>query len=474
LSISALQVEEKESAMTTAEQSDGGGAAGAAVSSPSPPAAAPQRGSKSVVQTIGSKLIIQALSALTGILTARTLMPEGRGQLAAITLWSLFLAGTTTLGVPAAMVYFIRSRPDLRRTLLSTGLLLALGTGAIALLIGVLGLPHWMHQYPAWIILYAQIFMVLAPLCSLSFVQRAILESNGNFSASNLSQILNPLITIVCLFSLFAVHRLTVLSAAISYCIAIIPVVALLAVKLRPYLAEATRPSVSAAKLLLSYGVRSYGIDLIGQLALQVDQVLVISLLTPSAMGTYSVMISLSRMFNIFQNSVTSVLFPKAAGNSTEKVLEMTGRAARVSMCITGVATASVAVFGPWLIKVFYGKDYTSASTCLRILLLEVTISGLVLVQSQAFMALGRPGVNTILQGIGLSTSVPLMLVLIPRLGLTGAALSLLASTVVRLALVCGSFIVVLKTHVPDLRPRVADFEMLFRMVGRKQQKAGA
>jgi len=464
-----------EHAMTTAEQSDGGTAAALAAPAVSIPAApAPQRGSKSVVQTIGSKLIIQGLTAVTGILTARTLLPEGRGQLAAITLWSLFLAGTTTLGVPAAMVYFIRSRPDLRRSLLSTGILLALGTGAIASLIGVLGLPHWMHQYPAWIIFYARIFMVVAPLCSLSFVQRAILESNGNFSASNLSQVINPLITIACLFTLFAAHRLTVLTAALSYCVAIIPVVTLLGIRLRPYMVEAARPSISAAKLLLGYGVRSYGIDLIGQLALQVDQVLVISLLTPSLMGTYSVMISLSRMFNVFQTSVTSVLFPKAAGNSVEKVLDMTGRAARVSMCITGLATASVAVVGPWLIKVFYGKDYTSASTCLRILLLEVTISGLVLVQSQAFMALGRPGINTILQGIGLSTSVPLMLLLIPKLGLTGAALSLLASTVVRLLLVCGSFIVVLKTPVPDLRPRQADFEMFFRMVSPKRQKAGA
>ena len=460
--------------MTTAEQA-GSGVATAPVATPTAEAAipaAPQRGSKSVMMTIGSKFVIQVLSALTGILTARTLLPEGRGQLAAITLWSLLLAGMTTFGVPAAMVYFIRSRPDLRRILLSTGILLSLCTGTIGLLIGIIGLPHWMHQYPHWIIFYAQIFMVVAPLCSLSFVQRSILEANGNFSASNMSQVFNPLITIVCLFTLFAMHRLTVLSAAVSYCIAIIPVVILLTVKLRPYLAEASRPSLSAAKLLLSYGVRSYGSDLIGQLALQVDQVLVISLLTPSLMGTYSVMISLSRMFNIFQSSVSSVLFPKASGSSAEKVLEMTGRAARVSLCITFLATASVAVIGPWLIKVFYGKDYTNASTCLRILLLEVTVSGLVSVLSQAFMALGRPGINTILQGIGLSTSVPLMLLLIPRVGLTGAALSLLASTCVRLALVCGSFVVVLKTQIPDLRPRTTDFEILFRMLGQNRRKA--
>ena len=459
--------------MTTAEQPESG-VATAEVNIPAGVATvAPQRGSKSIVQTMGAKLTTQVLSALTGILTARTLMPEGRGQLAAITLWSLFFAGMTTLGVPNAMIYFIRSRPDLRRTLLSTGLVMALMTGLVGGIIGVVGLPHWMHQYPAWIILSAQVFMVLTPLCSISFAQRAILEANGNFSASNLSQILSPLITVFCLFSLFALHRLTVLSAAVSYCVAIIPVVILLGVRLRPYLVEATRPSVSAAKLLLGYGLRSYGIDLIGQLSLQVDQVLVISLLTPSLMGTYSVMISLSRMFNIFPGSVVTVLFPKAAGNSVDKVLEMTGRAARVSVCITALATATIALIGPWLIKVFYGKDYTKASTCLRILLVEVTIGSLVSVLSQAFLALGRPGINTVLHGVGLSTSVPLMLVLIPKFGLSGAALSLMISTMVRLALVCGSFLVVLKVPVPDLRLKSADFEMLFRVVGSRRQKAG-
>ncbi len=455
--------------MITAEQPESGvRVAAVAVAAPS------QRGSKSVVQTMGARLTTQALSALTGILTARTLMPEGRGQLAAITLWSLFFAGLTTVGVPNAMVYFLRSRPDMRNSLVSTGLLMALITGIVGGIIGVVGLPHWMHQYPAWIIHSAQIFMVLTPLCSISFVQRSILEANGNFSASNLSQILSPLITVFCLFSLFAVHRLNVLSASVSYCVAIIPVVILLGRRLKPYLVHVTRPSMAAAKLLLSYGVRSYGIDLIGQLAVQVDQVLVISLLTPSFMGTYSVMISLSRMFSIFPSSVITVLFPKAAGGSTDKVLEMTGRAARVTLCLTAVATAIIGAIGPWLIKVFYGKDYTNASTCLRVLLLEVTVSSLVSVLSQAFLALGRPGINTVLHGVGLSTSVPLMLVLIPKLGLTGAALSLLISTIVRLGLVCGSFLLVLKTPIPDLRPRPADFEMLFSMLRPKRLRAGA
>jgi len=88
-------------------------------------------------------------------------------------------------------------------------------------------------------------------------------------------------------------------------------------------------------------------------------------------------------------------------------------------------------------------------------------------VLSQAFMALGRPGVITTLQAIGLSLTIPLMLILIPRLGLTGAALALLISTCARLTFVLASFPVMLKLPVPDLLVRREDIAKISQQVGR-------
>lgn len=436
---------------------------------PLPSLPKPQRGSKAVVETIVAKLLMQALNAVTGILTARALLPTGRGQLAAMTLWSMFIAGMTTLGVPLAMVYAIRRWPEMRGSLMTTGLLMVTVLGTLAGLVGAIFLPHWMHQYPEWVVRDAQFLMVITPLCSISFAERSILEAHSTFTALNLTQVFQPAVTIVGLFALFFLHKLTVLSAAIAYAVAIVPVVVYLGFEIRPLLSAAAKPTVAAAKLLLGYGIRAYGSDLLGTLAFQVDQILVITNLTPADMGSYVVMLSLSRMFNIFQNSVSTVLFPKTAGESPEKVLEMVGRAARVSVCITGAATASVAIVGPTLMRIFYGKDYTTAIGCLRLLLVEVTVSGLTQVLSQAFFSLGRPGINTILQGIGLSLSVPLMVVLIPRYGLDGAAASLLVSTIARLVLVCFSFPRFLHVKLPSLRPRIADFEMLLRSIRRRK-----
>jgi O-antigen/teichoic acid export membrane protein len=385
-----------------------------------------------------------------------------------MTLWSLFLASLTTLGVPSSLIYFIRSRPERSGDLVATGIVMSGLIGIVSGVVGVLCMPYWLHQYPAWVTRDAQWLMILTPICSLTIAGRAILEAKAQFSSSNFAQIVNPLITLALLLALLLTHRLTVLSAAFAYCFSIFPVAAVLIKQLSPFIDRRIGPTQSAAKMLLHYGVRSCGIDILGTLSAQVDQVLVVSLLTPAFMGLYVVMLSLSRIASVFQNSVTAVLFPKATGEPKERILQLTGQSARVTLVITACATCMIGLVGPFLLRVFYGKDYTSAITCLRILLVEVTLSGLVFILAQAFMALNRPGTVSILQAIGLALSVPLMLLLIPKFGITGAALSLLLSTTARLCFILIGFRVYLKVPVPDLLIKREDFHVLLRRLKRR------
>jgi O-antigen/teichoic acid export membrane protein len=76
-------------------------------------------------------------------------------------------------------------------------------------------------------------------------------------------------------------------------------------------------------------------------------------------------------------------------------------------------------------------------------------------------MALGRPGIVTILQAIGLSLSVPMMLLLIPRYGIYGAAVSLLTSTVARLLFIYTGFRIFLKVSPPRVLPDTQDVKLL-------------
>ena len=195
-----------------------------------------------------------------------------------------------------------------------------------------------------------------------------------------------------------------------------------------------------SARQLFAYGIRSYGIDLCGTMALYVDQALVVRLLEPGLMGTYVVALSLSRMLNAFHTSVVMVLFPKAVSCLPEEVAGMTSRAMRMSTMLATFAGIGIVALGPQVLSLLYGREYRGANVVLRILVVEVVLSGATLVLSQAFMALGRPGIITALQVTGLALTVPLMFLLIPRFGIAGAGIALLCSTIARLIFVLASF----------------------------------
>lgn len=420
-------------------------------------------GIKTVGQTVVARTTIQVLNVITGIITARLLLPAGRGELAAMILWSSFVAGLTTFGLPSAIIYQMRNRPQQIGDLLVTALGMAFVLSCLAGGGGILWMPYWLHQYPHWVIRAAQWFLLITPLCSLSLVLRGALEANGAFSISNLAQVLNPAVTLVLLVLFWAAHRLDPFTAGCAYIFAAFPVFGLLAWHARKLVAGKARASLITCRLLLSYGIRSYGIDLLGTLALQVDQVIVVRYLTASDLGIYVVLLSLSRVLNIFQASVVTVLFPKAAGHPAETAIALTVRAARVTTLITGSGAAVIGLVGPQLLRLFYGAEYVRSIGSLRLLLAEATLSGCVYILSQAFMALGRPGIITFRQVAGLALSVPMMIVLIPRWGIAGAALALLISTCARLVFILVSFRTVLKAGLPNLLPQREDLEILLR-----------
>jgi O-antigen/teichoic acid export membrane protein len=188
------------------------------------------------------------------------------------------------------------------------------------------------------------------------------------------------------------------------------------------------------------YGVRSYGIDLCGTMSFYVDQVMVVHLLQSGTMGAYVVALSLSRMLNAFHAAVVMVLFPKMISKSAETIHSLTGRAVRITTFMTGCAGLVVALLGPQLMTLLYGPAYRGATGIVRILIVEVILSGVVQVLSQAFMALGRPGTVTLFQVSGLLLTVPVLIVLVPRYGIHGAAVALLISTTIRLVAVMTLF----------------------------------
>ena len=150
----------------------------------------------------------------------------------------------------------------------------------------------------------------------------------------------------------------------------------------------------------------------------------------------------------------------------------MTSRAMRMSTMFTTFGGICVISVGPQMLSLLYGKEYRGANAVLRILVVQIILAGATAVLSQTFMAVGRPGIVTAVQVIGLLLTVPLMLVFIPRLGIVGAGLSLLLSTIARFLFILISFPVFLKMRVPQLLPTWQDCKLLSELLLKQIKRA--
>jgi O-antigen/teichoic acid export membrane protein len=207
----------------------------------------------------------------------------------------------------------------------------------------------------------------------------------------------------------------------------------------------------AAARELASYSVRAYGGELLLGVANQVDKVIVVAIFAPAVMGIYIVALSLSRLVTMFPSAVVTVLFPKASGRSESDVMRITSQAAGATAVAVGLMAVVLMVFGPELLVLLYGSEFGRAALAFRVLVAEAALASLVQVLAQAFMALNRPGLITWQYGSGMVVAVPLLLVLAPLWGATGAAVALLLATVVRLACTYWCFVGVMKVGAPRM-----------------------
>lgn len=103
--------------------------------------------SSAAVKTMIFSMLILVVNMLTGVLTARFLGPTGRGEQTAMVNWSQFLAFCMSFGVPSALIYNAKRKPEETGKLYGLALLLATMFGGLATLVGVFLIPYWLRSF---------------------------------------------------------------------------------------------------------------------------------------------------------------------------------------------------------------------------------------------------------------------------------------------------------------------------------------
>ncbi len=431
-------------------------------------------GSAAVVQTILSRILLLGINLINGVYTARHFGPGGRGVQTALGMWPNLLCFVCTLGIPFALRYHARKHQSDQNSLASAALVLSGVLGIIAMLLGIALMPFMMKQYGATNIHLAQGLMLFAPIAMVTLILTSMLEVRFDFTFANFTRYAPPFVTFAGLVTLSTVHRLTPFNATLAYLVPGVFTSLAMAVYLFGKFAFTLADFKRSTRRLVGYGVKIYGSDVLGTFGQQIDQFLVVGLLAAADLGVYTIALQASRVLNIFQTSLGTVLLPKIAGLPTHQVVTMVTRVARLTTALTAISGVALIVVMPFLLPGVYGHDFHKAVSISQILVIESVLASATGVLIQTFTATNRPGMATILQMVGLSFAVPLMLLLIPRLGLLGAALALLTSTAARLFIAVACYPLLLKVPAPKLIVTPADVRYLLMALRRRSETASA
>jgi len=374
---------------------------------------------------LSANIVLHGVSLPTAVLMARVLGPELIGQYGAMLIWSGFWTAVGSLSIGSAAAYFAAGmkRSELQElvagTLLTTVLLSALLYG-----VGYTLAPLIFDHYGGRVTVQARLFVLFVPLNLVSLGIMNIVVGRLKVTHFNLLRLIAPVATLVGVVAAFGFAHRT-LDAAIEVFLlanALQLAVALAYAGHQGWLAfRISRPLLRA---MLAFGGKAH-LGLIGRtLNIYLDQLLISLLLPARALGLYAKAVSAASVLTVASGTVGYLAQPEIRTAEGPARGAVAARLIKLNLMLTLPATIGLLALMPQAILLVYGPAFTDAVLAARILCVAAFIEGLSQTCSGALLGYGRPIVTTVVQVLSLPLSIVLLLVLVPLIGIEGAAVT--------------------------------------------------
>jgi antigen flippase len=413
--------------------------------------------------SVGTQGLVLAANLASGIVTARLLGAEGRGEYAAVSVWPQFLAMVAMAGFSSAIVFRMRTFPERAGAIAGAALLAGGTTATLATIAGVLLMPVWLAQYSPDVVLFAQLCLASVWVNVAHMVIKQCLSGVASYARSNLASVLPHLLYLPALLLLIPLGAMTargaVLALLISGACAVLALLPMFMRCVRPQ-REGTREQLPQ---LLHYSSRSWLGELVSTFGTYADRLVLIPLLPAPQLGLYAVAFSFSRLVQVVQPAVATVFFSQLSGRTAEESKRLHDPALRLLITVMLPGVVLLCLAGELLLVTVFGAEFADASYVFRVLVIEAAIGVLSHLTVQLFLSCNRPGFVSMLQGAMLALSVVLLVLLVPAYGAMGAAAALAIAAGVRWFALLAAIRFALKLPLPRLLLTYEDLQFLMR-----------
>lgn len=173
------------------------------------------------------------------------------------------------------------------------------------------------------------------------------------------------------------------------------------------------------------YSLPSYAGNLVQFANYRLDVFLVAYFVGVRDVALYGVAVSIAQLLWLPSNAMQSVLFPRlSAMSEAHQKAEDAARIMRLMLLLTLIMAMVLAIIAPWLVTFLFGESFAPSLMPLWFLLPGIVMFCIANILCGYLAAIGKPQLNFLSALGGLSVTLTLDLILIPKTGIVGAAIA--------------------------------------------------
>ena len=371
--------------------------------------------------TFLSSLMIQAIAVFTGIIAARLLSADGRGELAAIILWPSIFATLGLLGTPWAITREAAQEDRTAHLLVNSVILsLILSLGTVGL--GYFAVPWLLPREKQHILELVRFFLLFIPPSILNYNLMALDQGWLKWERFNLLRISYFVCYLLFLIYFWLVGIRTVKWFVVAMLVSqLVPVTLRLACQ-RQHLKQG-RPQPREMGRLVAKGLPFFLASISNILSQQFDKALVVSMLSMDLVGCYIAAFSFATVHESIGITlgVTSLAAMANIQDQGQQGAYLCQVFRQATLLYLG-AGLGVACLTPWLIVPLFGRSFGPAVKPAMVLALATSLFSLANILNQGLRGAGKahPGIMGQLLGAGILAIAALLMV--PPWGIVGMA----------------------------------------------------
>jgi O-antigen/teichoic acid export membrane protein len=383
---------------------------------------------RQVISTSGFEGVLIGAGIVSGVLTARLLMPSGKGALTAVLLWPSFFGSVVAVGTGQGVIYYAGG-DKYELGVISAGLLsLTALQGLLVAVSGWFAIPWILQNYSDSTIWIARLLFLWAPIARLYGYGLRILQGIGEYRVWNIIRVGRQVLYSLTIVVLWFLGWVTVERVIWGYLLAeglgTLATITVIASHV-----EQLKINVSFIWELLTYGFQNFLGSLTQKGNKRLDQAIMSAWLSPEALGLYRVAVSTTRILTPLSAGFKKVLIAEVSRSDDDgDSKRMIGETYRAALPIMAVSSVAGALLMPFAVPLMFGAEYQPAVWTAMILCVAGGVWGMNNILFNAARGEGKPIIPFYCELVGLVITGIGLYFLLPLWGIEGAAVASLAA----------------------------------------------